>query len=179
MEINTNEPFHRVRGRSRLQQKKQRQLGVPIGTASHRLRRMIMFQLVKELGRNVCFRCGAMIELADHLGIDHKIAWLDRGAALFWDPANIAFSHKECNSRSRRTISGRRLGPSALRKVGPEGTAWCGVHRAFLPVSQFGQHRARWNGVQSDCKSCARARSVKRRNSSYVTNPQAARSVRP
>lgn len=72
-------------------------LGMAHGTACGRLRKQILFDLVKETNRNLCYRCGNPIKDCEDLTIEHKIAWLDKGAELFWDLKNIAFSHKQCN----------------------------------------------------------------------------------
>src|SRR5215469_18045014 len=83
--------------------------------------------------------------------------WIDVSPALFWDLRNITFSHVTCNSRARRSLVGRKNGPSPLRKIGPKGTAWCDRHNQFLSVALFHRNRAKWNGLQSFCKARARA----------------------
>jgi hypothetical protein len=80
-----------------MSKKKSEQLGMLFGTACHRLRLEILFKLVQETGRDVCFRCGRKIEKSDELSIEHKKAWLDVSTELFWDLTNIAFSHRRCN----------------------------------------------------------------------------------
>jgi len=142
--------------------KKRQQLGLAIGTASHRLRKLVLFHVVRETGRNQCYRCGKIIEAADDLTLDHKKAWLDESVALFWDIENIAFAHARCNSISRRSTAGLKFGPSRLRKIGPPGTAWCTGHRQFRPT-EFHRNRRRWSGVQSFCKTCQRADLADRR----------------
>lgn len=79
--------------------KKSEQLGMSHGTASNRLRKAIMFALVKEAGLDVCFQCGEQIKDIGNLSIEHKIPWLDSKdpAGLFFDLNNIAFSHLKCN----------------------------------------------------------------------------------
>lgn len=83
--------------------KKSEQLGMPHGTASGRLRKMILFHLLKKLGDNVCFQCKGSIESIEDLSIEHKIPWLDSSdpPALFFDLENIAFSHLSCNVTAR------------------------------------------------------------------------------
>jgi HNH endonuclease len=137
-----------------VQEKKEKQLGLPIGTASHRLRKAVLFRLVQETGRDSCLRCKNKIESVEELVIDHKEAWLDVSVELFWNLDNIGFSHARCNSLSRRSIAGRILGPNRNRKVGQEGTAWCSGHSAFLPEDEFNRNRTKWNGLQSECKVC-------------------------
>lgn len=83
----------------KLNEKKRRQLGMPNGTATARLRKSILFKLVQETGRNICFQCGKAIESEEELSIEHKVPWLDSGdpVKLFFDLNNIAFSHLSCN----------------------------------------------------------------------------------
>lgn len=84
--------------------KKNVQLGMNFATAYGRLRKVILFELVKELGRNFCFQCGAEIITADDLSIEHKVPWLDseNPVDLFFNLKNIAFSHLGCNSSASR-----------------------------------------------------------------------------
>lgn len=80
---------------------KDRLLGQPFGTASNRLRKLILFDFAKRLGLDQCFHCGQRIENVDDLSIEHKEPW--QGAsdprATFFDLENIAFSHLRCNNR--------------------------------------------------------------------------------
>ena len=84
--------------------KKYEQLGMPLGTASGKLRKAIMFQLLQELGKDNCFQCGKVIESIDNLSIEHKVPWLDSNdpVAVFFDLNNIAFSHLKCNLSAMR-----------------------------------------------------------------------------
>ena len=164
----------------RQQCKKRQQLGLPIGTATHRLRKEIFFRLVRQTGNDNCFRCGLPIETAQDLVMDHKVPWLDNSAERFWDLENIAFSHTRCNLRAVRR-DGRCA--AALRKVGGEGTAWCSGHKTFLPVGRFQRNRSHWNGLAHWCRQCAaldsRRRPVRRGKGrllprrGWSTSPQA------
>jgi hypothetical protein len=148
-----------------MSQKKLAQLGIPIGTATHRLRKLLLFHLARELKLNRCHRCRQAIHSPDDLGIDHKEPWLDVSVERFWDLGNVAFSHKLCNTRARRSAVGRKLGPSPLRNVGPPGLAWCNSCNKFLPTASFNRNRSKWNGLQSFCKPCARPDKLARRRS--------------
>ena len=79
--------------------KKTEQLGMNFSTASGRLRKMIMFNLIKKMDENWCYRCGGEIESPEDLSTEHKISWLDSETPqeLFFDLENISFSHKSCN----------------------------------------------------------------------------------
>lgn len=86
-----------------INQKKATQLGMPFGTANNKLKKYILFSLLKEQGRNICFQCGDEIASAVEFSIEHKIPWLDNNVELFWDLGNIAFSHLHCNCGAART----------------------------------------------------------------------------
>jgi hypothetical protein len=124
-------------------------LGIPHGTASNRLRKLVLFNLLQRHGENVCFKCSQTIETAEELSIEHKQPWQDISVELFWEMENIAFSHLKCNKNHRRNG-----GRADMRKVGPEGTAWCRNCKAFLHVSAFSRHASRWNGLQPWCDGC-------------------------
>lgn len=88
---------------SNANQRKTEQLGMPIGTASGRLRKMIVLNLLQQLGQDACFRCGNRIGTPEELSIEHKKPWLGNATALFWDLNNIAFSHRQCNRPDRQS----------------------------------------------------------------------------
>lgn len=133
-------------------------LGIKYPAAQGRLRKQVLLNLLQRLGENFCFRCGGEITTVRELSMDHKEYWLYIDVKLFWDLNNIAFSHLKCNVGVQR--HGARL--QKVRKIGPEGTAWCYKHELFLPVDQFHKSRSRWNGLQAGCKECAEASRVKR-----------------
>lgn len=84
--------------------KKAEQLGMPHGTASARLKKLILFNLLKELKRNFCHQCGTEILTADELSIEHKIPYLDSDdpVKMFFEMDNVAYSHLSCNSGAAR-----------------------------------------------------------------------------
>lgn len=81
-------------------EEKSRALGINFGTASNRLRKMLLWQYVAMTDDGICFRCGKWIDDVDDLSIEHKEPWqsADDPKAAFFDTANIAFSHLRCNS---------------------------------------------------------------------------------
>ena len=74
-------------------------LGMNSGTAQHRLRKMIMFMLVQETGRDYCYQCKKQIKTIEELSIEHIQSWqlADSPRETFFDLDNIAFSHLICN----------------------------------------------------------------------------------
>lgn len=88
--------------------KKAAQLGMPHGTAIHKLRKSIIFNLIKQLNQDTCFQCGEKIESENELSVEHKIPYLDseNPVELFFDLNNIAFSHLVCNIGAARKNKG-------------------------------------------------------------------------
>jgi hypothetical protein len=72
------------------------------GSARARLTRMLLFQLVVENNRNICFRCGKKIEEMSDFSIEHKESWqkAENPKKAFFDLNNIAFSHLMCNAKN-------------------------------------------------------------------------------
>ncbi len=141
---------------TRQMDKKSAFLGMSHGTACYRLRKNLMFAMAH--GRKiepVCFRCGESIDSVDDLSIDHKQPWEGVSVALFWDLDNIAFSHMGCNLPDRPA--------PATRKIGPEGTSWCGGCKDFLPEEEFGKDSKRWSGLRLACNACESRRNRQRR----------------
>ena len=97
---------------SKSNQKKTIQLGMPVGTASHKLRKLILFTLLRQCNKDTCHRCDETIETIEELSIEHVTAWLDSKAPkeLFFDLKNIAFSHLKCNiSTAKKPHKGKIL----------------------------------------------------------------------
>lgn len=83
---------------------KAKQLGMAYGTASGRLKKMLLYDLVSKTDKIICFRCGKKIDSIDNFSVEHKVPWLhsDNPLELFFDLENIAFSHSICNIRAAR-----------------------------------------------------------------------------
>jgi hypothetical protein len=80
-----------------MQKNKEVQLGMPLGTANNRLKKNIMFDLVKKCGEDICYRCKEKILTVEEFSVEHKENWLNNNPELFWDLNNITFSHLKCN----------------------------------------------------------------------------------
>ena len=130
-------------------------LGMPHGTAASRLRKLILFSILKKHGENLCYRCNKEIKTADDLTIDHKQPWEGIKIDLFWDLENISFSHRQCN-RPHRT----RGGGSKKKIFPPEGMAWCSEHKDFLPILSFDKG-GKGNGLKDYCKECRSSRRIR------------------
>ena len=57
--------------------KKNNQLKMPHGTANGRLKKSILFSLVKRCNEDICYRCGKKIKTERELSIEHKKPWLE------------------------------------------------------------------------------------------------------
>lgn len=127
--------------------RRKEQLGMPYGTASNKLKKMILFKLLVHVGAHNCFVCGDEIGSVEELSIEHIEPWEGRpdGVEKFWDLDNIAFSHVGCN----RPHNYRNGNP---RNEAPEGMAWCSIGKHYDVLDNFHKHAKRWNGVQSKCK---------------------------
>lgn len=86
-----------------MEQEKTRQLGMSSSRAGAKLTRIVLFDIVRRSGLNICLRCGAPIETIAEFSLDHEKPWLHVSADLFWDVNNIKFSHRRCNSGARRS----------------------------------------------------------------------------
>ena len=135
--------------------KKAKQLGMPSGTASNRLVKLVLLDLLQKLKTNFCFRCKEEIVRVEDLSLDHKEPWLDTSTDLFWDLDNIAFSHRSCNIRAARRS------PAGLREAArqrwlsstPKGKSWCMGCKDFLLLDQFNTNRARVSGYRNTALS--------------------------
>lgn len=127
------------------------QLGMPHGTAANKLRKNIMFHLLKKLTENICFVCHFRIEKVEDLSIEHKEPWEGRSVELYWSLDNIAFSHLKCN-RQHAFVGG-----IGRRIKSPDGMNWCRTHKQYLPVDRFSTQPSRWNGLCFDCRDCTNA----------------------
>lgn len=139
------------------------QLGMPYGTASNRLKRMILFSFAKRLGEDICFKCGQRIETVEHLSVEHKLPWEGKGrlTELFWDLTNIAFSHLACN-RPHRFSNGRpdfyKVSPTYAKRINaPVGHAWCSGHKGYRKIEEFHSNERNISGVASYCKECRKS----------------------
>ena len=123
-------------------QKKDNQLGMAGGTASNRLRKMVLFDLLKRHSENICFRCESKIETPDDLSIEHKRPWLDSHdpIRLFFDLDNIAFSHLTCNIGARRTYPQERVGHGHLVTYNKHGCR-CDKCREAVATSKRNRER--------------------------------------
>jgi hypothetical protein len=122
-------------------------LGMPFGTACNKLRRIVMFDLLQRHKENVCYKCGKVILRIEDLTLEHKEAWQESGALLFWDLNNIAFSHRQCN-----------LPTGIVRREIVDGTLWCSSCKEYKSISCFHKDRKQRTGYGLLCKDCSNSK---------------------
>ena len=129
------------------------QLGMPHGTATNKLRKIILFSLLQKSKEDVCIRCGKIIQGVEDLSIEHIKPWEGVSADLFWDLGNISFSHVGCNrphSYPRKQIQA------------PSGKNWCFVCKDFRNVEDFHDNSSKASGLADRCKNCKSEENGKR-----------------
>jgi hypothetical protein len=57
-----------------------------------------------------------------------------------------------------------RVNPGMVkyRKLGTEGTSWCGSCQDFRPIDQFTKNPSKWTGLDSRCKDCTSLHNARR-----------------
>lgn len=85
--------------------KKQKQLGMNPSTASGRLVKDILWSLITETKRDVCYKCNEPM-CRKTFSVEHKEPWLDSldPLKLYFDLDNITFTHLRCNIRDARQV---------------------------------------------------------------------------
>lgn len=139
--------------------RREEQLGMPYGTACARLRKSIMFSLIKECGKAVCFRCQKPILTERELSIDHINWWENIDSDLFWDLNNVAFSHLRCNTMTQRRGNRKRVGIVDYRK--------CSFCKEEYPIECFHKDKGNPAGVSSSCIPCNHLRKGRKQNKTY------------
>lgn len=132
---------------SKSQQKKSELLGMPFGTACYRLRKLVLYELLRRHAENVCFKCGGKIKSADELSLEHKKPWQGSDPALFWEIGNVAFSHARCNIRG-----------TYVRREVSDGNLWRPGCKLSLPVNTFHKLHSSRTGYTDICKRCSNER---------------------
>lgn len=141
---------------------KHKALGMHYGTATSRLRKVLLFNFAEKLGLRNCFRCGIYIESIDEFSIEHKTSWLysDDPFKTFFDVDNIAFSHLVCNVRAASPPPYKS--PRSDNKRNRSDRSFCSKCQTWKSSVQFGFNRSKTNGLATECKDCRRLRNKRR-----------------
>lgn len=118
---------------------KKKQLGMEPSKARYQLIKMIVYDFIcKE--HIVCYRCKSEMSLDDY-SIEHKKPWLhsENPLELYFDLANVTFSHLQCNVEARRHIKNNTIkhGLPIYNKYK------CRCNVCKLAKSQANKHRKR------------------------------------
>lgn len=113
-------------------------------TAYSKLLKKILFNVLKENKKNICWRCKSKIKDIKSLSIEHKKSWESSNNPIqsFLDFKNIAFSHLKCNLRAKKLS---KIPSSGFRGVvksdNPRAKKiWKVVLRVNKKDKHFGRH---------------------------------------
>lgn len=87
-------------------------LGMSTSTAEKKLRKSIVLDLARQLGKNVCLECGLPIDDPDDLAIKHVEDW-EGDPSQYFDLTNVAFGHVSCGAGDH----GRRQEEAKMKRV--------------------------------------------------------------
>ncbi len=120
--------------------KKHDQLGMNPSTASGRLVKDVLFDLVVRTGSDSCFQCGEKVT-RENFSIEHKTAWLDSDdpVGLYFSLDNIAYSHLKCNFAAARK-PGKSAIPVRVRNAARMKADW----QALTKEQQQERRRAKY-----------------------------------
>jgi len=95
--------FTRKELNTRKRLKHQELLGMPYSTATYRLYKLLLFDLLQKLGMDNCHRCDKKLNRGD-ISVEHIGAWqsAEDATAAFFDIKNISFSHLRCNMNAAK-----------------------------------------------------------------------------
>lgn len=93
--------------------RQQELLGMSMSSAEKKLRKAIIHEFARQLGRDVCLECGLPIEDPDELAVKHVEDW-EGDPDQFFDLTNVAFGHVSCGAGGHGQ---RQEEESEMRKV--------------------------------------------------------------
>lgn len=117
-------------------------LGENYQTARHTLTRMLLFNGLQD---KTCYRCREDIDTWQELSIEHKTPWRSATSpsSVFYDLADITFSHLDCNRREGAVQSGKK---SSEKTHCPKG-------------HEYTEENTYWyQGRSRQCRQCNRCR---------------------
>jgi hypothetical protein len=91
---------------------KAERLGMPPDTAEKKLRKAVILELAKQLGKDMCAACGRRIESPESLAVFHIQDW-SNNPDQYWDLTNVALGHPDCAA----AFGGRGQEGTKMRKI--------------------------------------------------------------
>lgn len=148
---------------------KNKALGMPYGTATSKLRKILLFDFSEKLGLRDCYRCGKHIDTLSEFSIEHKVSWLysENPVETFFDITKIGFSHLICNNRAggfaAAENSGFQFGRTPTNKKRFEGgnQSWCSICKKYKDKKSFGLNASKSTGLATECLDCRKLRNSK------------------
>lgn len=124
--------------------RKAEKLGMPYGTARHKLVKSLLWDFVCKAQQNKCFQCGTEILTIHDLSIEHKTFWetSDNPIELYFDIDNIAYSHLTCNMKAGSFKGGPSCGTETKYKQGCR-CALCVDSRAEMKKKYYTSEKRR------------------------------------
>ncbi len=149
-----------------------------IGAARNRLIRSIIFNLLKESDHHYCYRCGEEMTL-DDFTIEHINPWAYKEDAweLFFDLANIAFSHSKCNSAHvrRDTKHVKKHMETHFKRTNTclvTKTRKCYHCKKKKPLEEFVKNKAKSQGRGYICYECRPGRRKEEKRAKLDTDKE-------
>ena len=122
---------------------------MPYGTASNRLRKLLLFSLAQKLELDICYRCSLKIYTVESFSIEHKNGWelAKNPIEAFFNLEDIAFSHLICNIKA-----------SSNRGIFNKGKTHCPQGHEYTKENTYSYRN------QRDCRQCTKKRITEYRN---------------
>jgi hypothetical protein len=131
-----------------------------LSAATHKLRKLLLFEAMRELNKLNCFQCGETISSVDSFTVEHKVPWrlTENPMDVYFDLSNIAYSHHSCNSGAARKADTH---PGARKYTDKERQ--CSDCHVWKPFRDSCRNRGKASVREIMCRQCRReSRRVKR-----------------
>lgn len=110
------------------------QLGMPVSTAERKLRKSIVYEFSKQLGKNICVECSLPISDPEDFAVVHVEEW--ETASDFFNLKNVAFSHVSCKARHHGKRQGEDMKKLEIKVEDQNGNPLRGCfHKGQLYVA--------------------------------------------
>ena len=122
---------------------------MPFGTATNKLRKLLLFDYAKRCNEDICYRCKTRIETIEEFSIEHTIPWerAENPVETFFDIGGITFSHLYCNVAAAYKPTDKSIDA-------PIGSKWCTTCKQYKPIENFSKDLSRKSGLNDKCSPC-------------------------